>query len=90
LVDYGSTIIGGCVKKFNHEYNNELIKGDKIIKVEFPRSNACVLNWRLCKSGEGILSWVYASFDEINFSSKIESNRVLAIEMEEECKSNFT
>jgi hypothetical protein len=90
LVAYRSTIIGGCAKKFNHEYNSELIKGDKIIRVEFIRSNVCVLNWRLYKSGEGILNWVYASSNEMNFSSKIEGNQVLAIEMEKECKLNFT
>jgi hypothetical protein len=72
------------------EYNNELREGNRIIIVEFLGSNACVLSWRLCKSGEIFLNWVFASSNEMNFSSEIESNKVLAIEMEEECKLNFT
>jgi len=41
-----------------------------------------VLNWRICRSGNGILNWVYASANEINFNNKIEGNQVLAIEIE--------
>jgi len=35
------------------------------------------------------LSWAYVGFNEINFNNKIEDNRMLAIEIEEEHKIRF-
>jgi len=41
-------------------------------------------------SREGILNWAYVGFNEINFSNKIEDNRILVVEIEEEGKIRFT
>jgi len=38
------------------ECSGELKEGDRIIRVEFSRFVACVLIWRLCHSGKGILN----------------------------------
>jgi hypothetical protein len=60
-----------------------------IVKMEFSRVVTCVRSWKLCRNGDGILSWVYAHANEISFSSIIEGNWVLAIEIEEEGRVNF-
>ncbi len=82
--------LGGFAKLFKPECNGELQEGDRIIKVEFLGFVACVLSWRLCRSGKGVLSWAYEGSNEINFSNKIEGNRMLEIEIEEECKRSST
>jgi hypothetical protein len=66
--------LGGCAKFFKLEDNSEFREGDRIIRIELSRAITCVLSWRLCKSGERILSWVYVGVIEINFSSRIEVN----------------
>ncbi len=58
--------------------------------LEFFGAIIVFLSWKSCKRGEGLLSWVYASADEISFSSKIESNYILAMETEEEQGMNST
>jgi hypothetical protein len=83
-------LLRGCAKFFKLEHCSEFREGNRIVKVEFYGVVACVQSWKLCKSGDGILSWVYAGVDEISFSSRIEGNQVLAIEIEEERKLNFT
>lgn len=50
---------------------------------------ACVLSWKLYRSGDGMLSQVYASGNEINFSGRIEGNQVFVVKIEEEWKLNF-
>jgi hypothetical protein len=57
--------------------------GDRINRVEFLRFVACVLSWRLCHNGEGVLSWAYAGSNEINFNGKFEGNRMLEVEIED-------
>ncbi len=81
--------MGGCAKFFKLDHSSEFREGDRIIRVELFGVTTCVLSWRLCKSGDRILRWVYASADEISFSIRIVGNRVLAIEMEEERRLNF-
>jgi hypothetical protein len=82
-------LLGGCAKFFKLEHSNEFKEGDRIVRVELFGVTACVLSWRLCKSGDRILRWVYASVDEISFSIRIEGNQFLTIEIEEECRLNF-
>jgi hypothetical protein len=79
---------GGSTKFFKLECNDEFKEFDKIIKVEFSRSTTCLLNWRLCCSGEGVLSWIYARSNDINFNNKIKGNMMLAIKIEKECKTS--
>ncbi len=80
---------GGSTKFLKRKCNGELKELHNIIKVEFLGSIACLLNYKFCCSGEGILNWVYARFNEINFSNKIEGNMMLAIKIEEERKISF-
>jgi hypothetical protein len=82
-------LLGGCAKFFKLEHSSEFREGDRIIRVELFGITTCVLSWRLCKSGDRILRWVYVGADEISFSSRIDDNRVLTIEIEEECRLNF-
>ncbi len=79
-------MLGGCAKFFKLENNNEFREGDRIIRIDLSRTIDYVLSWRLCKSGERILSWVYVGANEINFNSKIEDNKVFVIEIEKELK----
>ncbi len=81
--------MGGCEKFFKLDHSSEFKEGDRITRVELFGVTTCVLNWRLCKSGDRILRWVYASVDEISFSIRIEGNQFLTIEIEEECRLNF-
>jgi hypothetical protein len=78
--------LGGCAKFFKPEYNSEFREGDRINRIDLLRVVACVLSWRLCKSGEGILSWVYVGANDINFNSRIKDKWVLVIEIEKELK----
>jgi hypothetical protein len=78
--------LGRCAKNFKLEYNSEFKEEDRIIRIELSRAVAYVLSWRLCKSGEGILSWVYVGANEINFNSRIKDNWVLVIESEKKFK----
>jgi hypothetical protein len=48
--------LGGCAKFFKLEDNSEFREGDRIVKIELSRTIDYVLSWRLCKSGERILS----------------------------------
>jgi hypothetical protein len=48
--------LGGCAKFFKLENNSEFREGDKIFRIELSKTVAYVLSWRLCKSGESILS----------------------------------
>jgi hypothetical protein len=77
-------LLGGCAKFFKCKHNNEFREGDKLVMLEFSRATIILLSWKLCKRGEGLLSWVYANVDEISFNSKIEGNCILAMEIEEE------
>jgi hypothetical protein len=72
LVD--PSLLKGCEKKFKLKHHSEFKEGDRIVKVEFFGVVACVQSWKLCKSGDGILSWVYVNVDEISFRSRIEGN----------------
>jgi hypothetical protein len=83
------TIVKKMCNFFKLEHNNEFKEGNRIIKVEFFGVVACVQSWKLCRNGDGMLSWVYAGVDDISFSSRIEGNRVLAIENEEDKILNF-
>jgi hypothetical protein len=67
-------LLRGCAKNFKLEHRSEFREGDRFVKVEFSRVVACVQSWKLCKSGDWILNWVYAGVDEINFNSRIEGN----------------
>lgn len=58
--------------------------------LEFSGATIVFLSWKLCKKGGGLLSQVYASVDEISFNSKIASNCILAMEIEEEQGMNST
>jgi hypothetical protein len=67
-------LLRGCAKFFKLEDYNEFREGDRIVKMEFSRVVACFQSWKLCKSGDVILSWVYAGANEISFSHRIKSN----------------
>jgi hypothetical protein len=69
-----SPLLEGCAKLFQLEYGSEFKEGDRIIRVELFGAIACVLSWRLYRSGDGMLNWVYACVNDINFSARIEGN----------------
>lgn len=58
--------------------------------LEFFGTTIVFLSWKLCKRGEGLLSWVYVGANEISFNSKITGSYILAMEIEEEQGMNFT
>jgi hypothetical protein len=76
-------LLGGFVKLFKPKYNNEFKEGDKVIRVELSKFDACVLRWKLYKNGEKVLVWGYASFDNTTFSNNIKGNMLLELRMEE-------
>jgi len=84
LIPINPLPLGGSIKFFKLECSGELKEGDRIIRVEFSRSAACVLSWRLYCTREGILNWAYLGSNEINFS-----NKMLVIEIEDEHITSF-
>ncbi len=82
-------LFGGCAKFFQPKHSNDFKEGNRIIRVELSKVIACVISWRLCKSGNKVLSWVYVGANEIRFSSRIKGNQVWAIKIKEEQRLNF-
>jgi len=83
-------LLGRCEKFFNPKHNDEFRERDLLVMLEFFGTTIVFLSWKLCKRGEGLLSWVYVGANEISFNSKITGSYILAMEIEEEQGMNFT
>ncbi len=73
--------IGGTIRFFRPKHSEKLQVGDWIIRVELVSYYACVCCARMEK---GLWFWVYASCDDVDFSNKIEGNKLLISEIEKE------
>jgi len=83
-------LLGRCEKFFKPKHNDEFRERDLLVMLEFFGTTIVFLSWKLCKRGEGLLSWVYVGANEISFNSKITGSYILAMEIEEEQGMNFT
>ncbi len=83
-------LLGGFAKFLKPKSNNEFKEGDKVIRVELSKFDACVLRWKLYKNGEKVLVWGYAGSDNMTFSNNIKGNRLLELRMEEDHIMNST
>jgi hypothetical protein len=67
LVHVKLTLLKGFVRFFKPNHNSNLQEGNWIVKLEFFGSEGYVLSYKLCRNGEGVLVWVFASVDDIQF-----------------------
>jgi hypothetical protein len=52
--------------------------------LEFFGNEGHVLSWKLCRNGKGVLVWVFAGLDDIQFTNKVDNNRTMALKIKVE------
>jgi hypothetical protein len=61
-------LLKGFVEFFKPEHSNNLQEGDRIVRLKFSRSEGHVVSLKLYKNGEGVLVWLFASANDIQFN----------------------